>query len=146
MAGDYDWAHLAMHLWPERVVPKCAEDRSLAIAHGLEEVFWIEGSNGKWQPRKVDLATIDQLIKERTSAAVKDALKSLLEAPAPMTKRSTTRAKGTRRKSSPRTSRLAATNGPDPSMLAQGKAADGSITKTDEPRGDRDDIAGEAHA
>jgi len=146
VAGDYDWAHLAMHLWPERVVPKCAEDRSLAIAHGLEDVFWIEGSNGKWQPRKVDLATIDQLIKERTSAAVKDALKSLLEAPAPMTKRSTTRAKGTRRKSSPRTSRLAATNGPDPSMLAQGKAADGSITKTDEPRGDRDDIAGEAHA
>lgn len=35
--GDYDWAHLAMHLWPERVVPKCAKDRSLAIAHGLED-------------------------------------------------------------------------------------------------------------
>ena len=31
-AGAYDWAHLAMHLWPERVVPKCAADRSLAIA------------------------------------------------------------------------------------------------------------------
>ena len=23
-AGKYDWAQLAMHLWPERVVPKCA--------------------------------------------------------------------------------------------------------------------------
>ncbi len=23
-AGKYDWTHLAMHLWPERVVPKCA--------------------------------------------------------------------------------------------------------------------------
>ena len=34
--GDYDWAHLAMHLWPERVVPKCVTDRSLAVAHGLE--------------------------------------------------------------------------------------------------------------
>src|SRR5437867_492651 len=47
-AGNYDWAHIAMHLWPERVVPKCATDRSLAIAHGLENVFWIEGKDGKW--------------------------------------------------------------------------------------------------
>ena len=37
--AEYDWANLAMHLWPERVVPKCATDRSLAIAHGLEEEF-----------------------------------------------------------------------------------------------------------
>ena len=50
-AGKYDWAHLAMHLWPERVVPKCATDRSLAIAHGLEDVFWVEGADGKWKPR-----------------------------------------------------------------------------------------------
>src|SRR5262249_54059081 len=21
--GTYDWSHLAMHLWPERVIPKC---------------------------------------------------------------------------------------------------------------------------
>ena len=49
---DYDWSHLAMHLWPERVVPKCAADRSLAIAHGLEEVFWVESEDGKWKPRK----------------------------------------------------------------------------------------------
>jgi hypothetical protein len=41
-AGDYDWAHLALHLWPERVIPKCATDRSLAIAHGLEDFFWEE--------------------------------------------------------------------------------------------------------
>jgi hypothetical protein len=40
VAGDYDWSHLAMRLWPERVVPKCAEDVSLAIAHGLEELLW----------------------------------------------------------------------------------------------------------
>jgi hypothetical protein len=50
-AGKYDWAHVAMHLWPERVVPKCATDRSLAIAHDLEEVFWVEGDDGKWKPR-----------------------------------------------------------------------------------------------
>ena len=48
--GDYDWAQLAMHLWPERVVPKCAEDRSLAIAHGLEDVFWVQDQahEDKW--------------------------------------------------------------------------------------------------
>jgi hypothetical protein len=35
-SGKYDWAHLAMHLWPERVTEKCVADRSLAIAHGLD--------------------------------------------------------------------------------------------------------------
>lgn len=79
--GKYDWAHLAMHLWPERVVPKCAKDRSLAIAHGLEDVFWVEGSDGKWTARKTPTRSIDDLVRERTSPAVKAALKSLLEAP-----------------------------------------------------------------
>lgn len=79
-AGKYDWAHLAMHLWPERVVPKCANDRSLAIAHGLEDVFWVEGSDGKWTARKTPTRSIDELVRERTSPAVKAALKSLLEA------------------------------------------------------------------
>jgi hypothetical protein len=81
-AGDYDWAHLTMHLWPERVVPKCAADRSLAIAHGLEDVFWIEGGDGKWTARKTPTRTIEDLVRQRTSPAVKSALKSLLEAPA----------------------------------------------------------------
>lgn len=80
-AGDYDWAHLAMHLWPERVVSKCATDRSLAIAHGLEEVFWEEGANGKWTARKTPLTPISELVTGRTSPAVKAALKELLDAP-----------------------------------------------------------------
>lgn len=79
--GKYDWAQLAVHLWPERVVPKCAGDRSLAIAHGLEDVFWVEGSDGKWTARKIPTCSIDDLVRERTSPAVKSALKSLLEAP-----------------------------------------------------------------
>jgi hypothetical protein len=79
--GKYDWAHLAMHLWPERVVPKCATDRSFAIAHGLEDVFWIEGADGKWTARKTPTRPVADLIAERTSAAVKSALASLLEAP-----------------------------------------------------------------
>ncbi|WP_438006158.1 hypothetical protein WME89_47330 [Sorangium sp. So ce321] len=80
-AGKYDWAHLAMHLFPERVVPRCAEDRSLAIAHGLEDVFWVDDASGKWKPRGTPTRPVDQLVKERTSTAVKSALKALLDAP-----------------------------------------------------------------
>ncbi len=34
-AGEYDWAHMAMRYWPDRVKEKARHDRSLAIAHGL---------------------------------------------------------------------------------------------------------------
>lgn len=95
--GRYDWAHLAMHLWPERVVPKCAKDRSLAIAHGLEDVFWVEGNDDKWTARKTPTKSVDELVKERTSPAVKSSLKNLLEAPAAAGK-STGRKGGGRRK------------------------------------------------
>ncbi|NPU94901.1 MAG: type II restriction endonuclease subunit M [Gammaproteobacteria bacterium] len=37
--GDYDWAHLAMNYWPERARAKCKTDKSLAIAHGLEDLY-----------------------------------------------------------------------------------------------------------
>ena len=37
--GDYDWAMLAMNYWPERVREKCKTDKSLAIAHGLEDLY-----------------------------------------------------------------------------------------------------------
>ncbi len=49
--GAYDWAHLAMHLWPERVVPQCVTDRSFAIAHGLEDLFWVGDYAQRWRPR-----------------------------------------------------------------------------------------------
>jgi hypothetical protein len=78
--GMYDWAHLAMHLWPERVIPKCVNDRSLAIAHGLEEVVWAEGADGKWKQRPSPTRSVDTLVRERTSVAVKSALKELTEA------------------------------------------------------------------
>lgn len=79
--AEYDGSHLAMRLWPERVVPKCAKDRSLAIAHGLEDVFWVEGADGKWTARKKPTMDVDALVQERTSAAVKSALLRLLDAP-----------------------------------------------------------------
>lgn len=101
VAGDYDWAHLAMHLWPERVVPKCQNDRSLAIAHGLDDVFWHEDDSGTWRKSRVDDATVQRLIQERTSTTVKAALKDLLSAAAPTASKGR-KAKG--RSASPRTS------------------------------------------
>ncbi len=40
--GAYDWSHMAMNLWPERVIPKCVDNASYAIAHGLDGVFWLK--------------------------------------------------------------------------------------------------------
>ncbi|MCY3869034.1 MAG: BREX-1 system adenine-specific DNA-methyltransferase PglX [Gemmatimonadetes bacterium] len=95
VVGDYDWSHLSMHLWPERIVPKCATDRSLAIAHDLEEVFWEEDEDGKWHPRDVSKGEIEKLIDERTSSAVKNALNDLLSAPAPAGSRRRSRTRRT---------------------------------------------------
>lgn len=37
--GDYDWSHIAMRYWPERVREKCRTNKSYAIAHGHEEWY-----------------------------------------------------------------------------------------------------------
>lgn len=82
-AGKYDWSHLAMHLWPERIVPLCAKDRSIAIAHGLERFFWVEEPAGKWKAKNVSRDEVEKIVRERSSAAVKQALNDLMNAPAP---------------------------------------------------------------
>jgi hypothetical protein len=91
--GDYDWAHLALHLWPERVIPKCATDRSLAIAHGLEDTFWEitpedelpKKQQGKdttvWRSRTISSPDLQSLITTHTSPAIKAALEELAKAP-----------------------------------------------------------------
>jgi hypothetical protein len=74
--GDYDWSHLAMNYWPERVLRKCHQDRSLAIAHEVEDTFWHEVEvpvmRGKkatgetkleWQPKELTEKEIDSLIE-----------------------------------------------------------------------------------
>ena len=38
-AGDYDWSHLAYDLYPQRVREKARLDRSIAIAHGIEDLY-----------------------------------------------------------------------------------------------------------
>lgn len=83
VAGKTEWAHLAMRLWPERVVPLCHQDRSLAIAHGLEEHLWFQDADDKWQARELAEGALDELIAERSSPAVQSARDSLLEAPIP---------------------------------------------------------------
>jgi hypothetical protein len=42
---DYDWSHLAMRYWPERVDAKCQEDPSLGVAHGC---FWRYHPHRAW--------------------------------------------------------------------------------------------------
>jgi hypothetical protein len=78
--GDFDWSHLAMRFWPERVIPKCTVDHSLAIAHDLEDIFWFEHENGKWKQYDKPMQSIDDAIRERSSPAVKSALRALIEA------------------------------------------------------------------
>ena len=43
--GDYDWAHLAMRYWPDRVDAKCKDDPSLGVAHGC---FWRYHAGRAW--------------------------------------------------------------------------------------------------
>ena len=74
--GDYDWAHLAVAYWPERVLRKCHQDRSLAISHDVEHLFWLEVQvpvkRGKkttgetkleWQPKELTDAELNALVQ-----------------------------------------------------------------------------------
>jgi len=38
-AEEFDWAHLAMRYWPDRVTEKCRSDKSLALAHDLLDLY-----------------------------------------------------------------------------------------------------------
>jgi len=75
-AGDYDWAHLALSIWPDRVIRASHKDRSYAIAHDLEDQLWHEvevekvGRGGRvttateWQPRDLSSADLQRIITE----------------------------------------------------------------------------------
>lgn len=82
VAGDYDWSHMAMHLWPERVVPKCIENASYAIAHGLDEVFWKQDDRDRFQPKPEPdggwQPVIEKLIAERLRPGVAEARGKLI--------------------------------------------------------------------
>jgi hypothetical protein len=73
--GKYDWAHLAISIWPERVVRTAHKDRSIAIAHDLEDVLWHEVEIRKsskagrlavkleWQPRELSEKDLDAIVQ-----------------------------------------------------------------------------------
>lgn len=76
-AGEYDWAHGAMRLWPERVAPQCAADRSLAIAHGLEDLFWVEDYAGRWRRRVAQAETVAYLEQHWQAAGLAETVAEL---------------------------------------------------------------------
>jgi hypothetical protein len=78
-AGGYDWARLAMRLWPGRVVPKCLTDRSLAIAHDLENIFWVESLSGRWRQRVSVAETVEYLEKGLPSKKLQQTVRELKE-------------------------------------------------------------------
>lgn len=75
-AGGYDWAHLALSIWPARVVRTAHKDRSIAIAHDLEELLWHEveiakkSKTGKvtlkteWQPCELSEKDLDAVVEK----------------------------------------------------------------------------------
>ena len=68
-----------MHLWPERVVAKCGEERSIAIAHGLEDVFWVADPTheDKWIRRAAPVVPIEELVTQHRNPAVSAALERM---------------------------------------------------------------------
>jgi hypothetical protein len=72
--GDYDWSTMAYNFWPERVLRKCHKDRSIAIAHDVEEHFWREvelpiGQTKRvklvWQPREMTESELNTYIQQK---------------------------------------------------------------------------------
>ncbi|MBT6329847.1 MAG: hypothetical protein HOJ34_08705, partial [Kordiimonadaceae bacterium] len=72
--GKYDWSHMAYNIWPERVLKKCHQDRSLSIAHDVEADLWEEvevpaargkGKKVTWQPKTMTEAELDAYIQQK---------------------------------------------------------------------------------
>jgi|GEM_PF-812475 len=66
--GKYDWAHLTLPIWPGRVVPLCAKDRSIASAHGLEDLLWVPDLTSKKKDQLRPLKSSEDEIKELIKA------------------------------------------------------------------------------
>ena len=74
----YDWSHAAMHFWPERVVPKCSSDRSLAISHGLQNTFWVQSISGTWRQRLRIADTVRYLEENLCSDRLRQTVEELI--------------------------------------------------------------------
>ena len=71
--GDYDWSCLALRIWPQRVIRKAYEDRSLAVAHNVEHDLWekieVGAARGKgtkfvWQPKEFNDLELENYIQK----------------------------------------------------------------------------------
>lgn len=88
---DLGWSLMTNRFWPELMLPKCAKDRSLAIAREIQDVFWVEGTDSKWIDLWTPTRGINELAKERTAPAVKSALQNPIDAPAALSAAKKTR-------------------------------------------------------
>jgi len=69
--GELDWAHMALSIWPDRVVKACAKDHSYAIAHDLEEELWEESRAGRgnaertaWSPKTLREKQLKEIVQK----------------------------------------------------------------------------------
>lgn len=51
--GDFDWAHIALSIWPDRVKNRCKGDRSIAIAHNLQELCEVKQPQARSKKARV---------------------------------------------------------------------------------------------
>jgi hypothetical protein len=74
--GEYDWAHLAYSIQPDRVLKKSHSNLSLAIAHDVKSDLWqeVEVIKGRkkepaleWQPKPLSDSNLHAYIKEKIS-------------------------------------------------------------------------------
>ncbi len=73
--GELDWSQTAFDFWPERIIKKCHEERSMAIAHDVESELWeeVEVPVGKsttktklaWQPKKMTESELNTYIQQK---------------------------------------------------------------------------------
>ncbi len=61
--GDFDWSHIAMKYWPDRVREKCKTNKSFVIAHGLERISGgrLAAVSALWVPRLPDDVLYDMI-------------------------------------------------------------------------------------
>lgn len=70
--GDYDWAHLTLPIWTERVQDKCKTDLSMAIVHGLEEICTVKPKEKKERAAKAPKAAGKRGPKGKKATTVTD--------------------------------------------------------------------------
>lgn len=58
--GEYDWSHLAMSMFPARVIQKAKKDWCLALTHGLEHLC--ENKPKEKKPRKKKVDATEQML------------------------------------------------------------------------------------